>query len=167
MGVNLKALIGKLNDETRSGLEAAAGLCLSRTHYDVEVEHYLMKLLDQTDGDAAAILKHYGVDRSRLAGELTRSLHRLKSGNARNPALSPTLVRMFTEAWTVGSIELGAGKVRTGHTILALTLNEELGRLIRDVSKELAKINGEGLKKDFLTIVDASVEKDYVETAAG
>jgi type VI secretion system protein VasG len=167
MGVNLKALIGKLNDETRSGLEAAAGLCLSRTHYDVEVEHYLMKLLDQTDGDVAAILKHYGVDRSRLASELTRSLDRLKSGNARNPALSPTLVRMFTEAWTVGSIELGASKVRTGHTILALTLNEELGRLIHDVSKELVKINGEGLKKDFLTIVDASVEKDYVETAAG
>ena len=30
-----------------------------------------MKLLDQTDGDLAAILKHYGVDRSRLATELT------------------------------------------------------------------------------------------------
>ena len=73
MGVNLRALIGKLNDETRTALEAAAGLCLSRTHYDVEIEHYLMKLLDQTDGDCAAILKHYGVDRSRLAAELTRS----------------------------------------------------------------------------------------------
>ena len=166
MGVNLKALIGKLNDETRSAVEAAAGLCLSRTHYDVEIEHYLMKLLDQTDGDCAAILKQYGVDRSRLAAELTRSLDRLKSGNARNPTLSPTLVRMFTEAWTTGSIEFGAGKVRTGHTILALTLQEELNRLIREVSKELAKINGEGLKKDFLTIVDASCERDYVESAA-
>src|SRR5262249_2570250 len=148
MGVNLKALISKLNDETRSALEASAGLCLSRTHYDVEIEHYLMKLLDQTDGDCAAILKQYGVDRSRLASELTRSLDRLKSGNARNPALSPALVRMFTEAWTIGSIEFGAGKVRTGHTIMALGLNEELSRMIRDVSKELAKINPEGLKKD-------------------
>src|ERR1051326_3087776 len=131
MGVNLKALIGKLNDETRSALEASAGLCLSRTHYDVEIEHFLMKLLDQTDGDFAAILKQYGVDRSRLAAELTRSLDRLKSGNARNPALSPMLVRMFTEAWTIGSIEFNAGKVRTGYTIMALMLTDDLGRVIR------------------------------------
>ena len=53
MSVNLRALIGKLNDTTRSALEAAAGLCLSRTHYDVEIEHFLMKLLDATDGDFA------------------------------------------------------------------------------------------------------------------
>ena len=46
MGLNLKSLIGKLNDTARSALEAAAGLCLSRTHYDIEIEHYLMKLLD-------------------------------------------------------------------------------------------------------------------------
>ncbi len=46
MAVNLKSLIGKLNESTRNALEAAAGLCLSRTHYDVEIEHYLMKLLD-------------------------------------------------------------------------------------------------------------------------
>jgi type VI secretion system protein VasG len=65
MNVNLRALIGKLNDETKAAVEAAAGLCLGRTHYDVEIEHYLMKVLDQNDGDVAAILKHYGVDRSR------------------------------------------------------------------------------------------------------
>ncbi len=51
MGPNLKSLIGKLNDQARSALEAAAGLCLSRTHYDIEVEHFLMKLLDSADGD--------------------------------------------------------------------------------------------------------------------
>jgi TonB family protein len=49
MAVNLRALIGKLNHSTRSAIESAAGLCLSRTHYDVEIEHYLMKLLDSTD----------------------------------------------------------------------------------------------------------------------
>jgi type VI secretion system protein VasG len=57
MAVNLKALIGECNRETRAALEAAASLCLSRTHYDVEVEHYLMKLLDQVDGDCSAILR--------------------------------------------------------------------------------------------------------------
>ncbi len=166
MGLNLKALISKCNGETRAALEAAAGLCLSRTHYDVEIEHYLMKLLDQTDGDCAAILKHYGIDRSRLAAELTRSLDRLKSGNARNPTLGPTLVRMFTQARTLGSIEYDATKVRTAHTILALVSDEELNRVIRDVSRELPKINADDLKKDLLTIVDASHERDYAESAA-
>lgn len=163
MGVNLKALIGKLNEETRAGLEAAAGLCLSRTHYDVEIEHYLMKLFDQAGGDFAAILKHYGVDRSRLSTELTRALDRIKSGNARTPALSPSLVEMFTTAWTLGSLEYNAGKVRTGHTLLALVTDEKLSRQIRDVSKELTKVNAEGLKKDFLSIVESSSEDDAAD----
>jgi type VI secretion system protein VasG len=60
MNVNLRSLIGKLNHQTRSAVEAAAGLCLGRTHYDVEIEHFLMKLLDTTDSDLAFILKHYG-----------------------------------------------------------------------------------------------------------
>ena len=159
MNLNLRALIGKLNDQTRSDLEAAAGLCLSRTHYDVEIEHFLMKALDRSDGDVALILKHYGVDRSRLAGELTRSLDRLKSGNARSPSLSPTLVRMLAEGWSIGSVNYGAGRIRTGHTLLALASDDELSRLVRDVSKELQKIPGEALRTDFAAIVATSVEE--------
>ncbi len=159
MNVNLRALIGKLNDETKAAVEAAAGLCLGRTHYDVEVEHYLMKALDRSDGDVAAILKHYGVDRSRLAAELTRSLDRLKSGNARTPSLSPSLVRMLGEAWTIGSVNYGAARVRTGHTIVALASDEELSRLVREVSREFGKIPGEALRNDFAAIVANSSEE--------
>jgi type VI secretion system protein VasG len=166
MTVNLRALIGKLNHETRSAVEAAAGLCLSRTHYDVEVEHYLMKTLDVSDGDVAAILKHYGVDRSRLAAELTRSLDRLKSGNARTPSLSPALVKMLAEAWTIGSLDHGALEVRTGFTILALVTHEELGRLLREVSREMQKIPGEDLKKEFANIVGDSAEQTSPAAAA-
>ena len=108
MGPNLKSLIGKLNDNARSALEAAAGLCLSRTHYDIEIEHYLMKLLDVTESDFGHITQHFGVDRSRLAAELTRTLDKFKSGNARTPPLSPSLLRMLTEAWTIGSIDFNA-----------------------------------------------------------
>ncbi|MGH9402931.1 MAG: type VI secretion system ATPase TssH [Terriglobia bacterium] len=159
MAINLKALIGKLNDTTRSALEAAAGLCLSRTHYDVEVEHYLMKLLDAPDSDFFHILKHFNVEKSRLGAELTRSLDKLKSGNARTPALSPTVVRMFTEAWAIGSIDYGAGQVRTGFTILALATHEDLSRLMRDVSKEFQKIEGDVLRKEFSGIIAASSEE--------
>ena len=54
MGLNLKSLIGKLNDQARAALEGAAGLCLSRTHYDIEVEHFLSKLLDSSSNDLPA-----------------------------------------------------------------------------------------------------------------
>src|SRR5580658_6844134 len=166
MAVNLRSLIGKLNDTTRNALEAAAGLCLSRTHYDVEVEHYLMKLLDSSSEDLAAILKHFEVDKSRLAAELTRSLDKLKSGNARNPALSPTLRNMLTEAWTLGSIDYGAGQIRSGFTILALVTDEDLSRMMREVSREFQKINADSLRKDFQQITEASSEEAAAPTAA-
>ena len=159
MATNLRAIIGKLNDTARGALEGAAGLCLARTHYDIEIEHYLMKLLDASGSDFAFILRHFGVDKSRLAAELTRSLDKLKSGNARTPAFSPTVLQMMREAWVIGSLDYAAASVRTGHTILALTTVEELARILRDVSKEFQKIGADALRKDFAAIVGESDEE--------
>jgi type VI secretion system protein VasG len=158
MGLNLKSLISKLNDQARSALEGGAGLCLSRTHYDIEIEHYLTKLLDSSDNDFAAIVKHFEIDKSRLTSELARSMDKLKSGNARTPAISPTVLKMLTTAWTIGSIDFNAGQVRTGFTILALASDEDLSRLAREVSKEFQKINADALRKDLMGIVALSIE---------
>ncbi|HEV2522877.1 MAG TPA: type VI secretion system ATPase TssH [Candidatus Acidoferrales bacterium] len=165
MTVSLKGLIGKLNEPARNVLEAAAGFCLARTHYDIEIEHYFLKLLDVTDGDFQRILKHFGVNKSRLTADLTRSLDRLKSGNARTPAFSPSVVKMFSEAWTIGSLEFGAGQIRTGFTILAVVSTDELARMMREITSEFQKINPEVLKKDFWTVVAGSPEDSV--TAAG
>ena len=158
MTANLKGLIGKLNDTTRNTLEAAAGFCLARTHYDIEVEHFLLKLLDVTDSDLPRILKQFGVDKSRLTGDLTRSLDKLKSGNARTPAFSPTLTDMLSEAWTIGSIDFGSAQVRTGFCILAIASSGDLSRLVREVTREFQKISAEALHKDFWNIVAGSPE---------
>jgi type VI secretion system protein VasG len=158
MNTNLKSLIGKLNDATRSAMEGAAGLCVSRTHYDIEIEHYLLKTLDSSDNDIAYILKQYGVDRSRLTGELQRSLDRLKTGNARSPAFSPQLVEMLTEAWTIATLDYDSAEVRTGFTLLALFSNPTLARLVRDISKELQLIQIESLRQEFFGIVGNSSE---------
>src|SRR5713101_2774699 len=158
MSANLKGLIGKLNDTTRNSLEAAAGFCLARTHYDIELEHFLLKLLDVTDSDLPRILKQFGVDKSRLTGDLTRSLDKLKSGNARTPAFSPSLMDMLSEAWTLGSIDFGAAQVRTGFTILAIVTAPELSRLMREITREFQKISAEALHKDFWNIVAGSPE---------
>jgi type VI secretion system protein VasG len=158
MPVTLKAIVSKLNDTTRKALEDAAGLCLARTHYDVEIEHFLVKLLDAADSDFARILKQFGVDKSRLAGELARSLDKLKSGNARTPSFSPSLHRMLTEAWNIGSLEFGGGQVRSGFAMLALVWDEDLARIARDVSKELQKIEPEALRKQLPAIMEDSHE---------
>jgi type VI secretion system protein VasG len=158
MRVDLRSLIGKLNDTSRSALEAAAGLCLSRTHYDVEIEHFLIKLLDAQDSDLDCILRHFDVNRARLSAELAKSLDKLKSGNARTPAFSPTLVQMVTHAWTIGSIDFGAGQVRSGFAILALFADDDLARLIKDISREFQLISPEALRANFTHIAAKSKE---------
>ncbi|MEO8126608.1 MAG: Clp protease N-terminal domain-containing protein, partial [Bryobacteraceae bacterium] len=167
MGLNLKSLIGKLNDTARAALEGGAGLCLSRTHYDIEIEHVLMKLLDVQDCDASRIFRQFGVDTSKLSKELTKSLDKLKSGNARTPAISPSVLKMMTEGWTIASIDFNAPHVRTGHMILAVLTNDDLARIMRDVSKEIQKIQPESLRKDFLSIVAGSKEEEESYDAAG
>ncbi len=166
MAVNLKSLVGKLNDTTRSTLEASAGLCLSRTHYDVEIEHFLVKLLDQADTDAQRILKHFGVDPSRLTTQLSKALDMLKTGNARTPSFSPHLVKMFTDAWTIGSLDFAQPRIRSGAILLAIASNEELSRMVNESSREFAKIEPEVLRKEFFSLVTGSSEDDYSDAPA-
>ena len=165
MSVDLKGLLGKLNATVRNALESGAGLCVSRTHYDIEVEHYLAKLLDATDSDFVRIALRFGVDKSRLTSELMRSIDKLKTGNARTPAFSPTLVKMFSEAWALGSINYNSYEIRSGTTILALLSEPDLARLTREISRELQRIDLAALRNDFISIVAGSPED--VSTVAG
>jgi len=159
MAISLKAIVNRLNDTTRKTLEDAAGLCLARTHYNVEIEHFLMKLMDVGESDFARIEKQFGIDKARLSAELSRSLDKLKTGNARTPAFSPTLFRMLTEAWTLGSLEFGGTQVRTAFVILALVSDEELSRIVREIGKELQKIEPEALRKILPAIMADSLER--------
>src|SRR5258706_14287789 len=103
--VDLRALVGKLNDHCRRALEAAAGLCLSKTHYEVEIEHFLLKLTEQADGDVAQLFRHYEINHARATQELMRALDRLKTGNSRAPALSPRLPKVVQDAWLLASVQ--------------------------------------------------------------
>jgi type VI secretion system protein VasG len=158
MDINLKSLIETLNDTCRGALESAAGLCLSRTNYDVDVEHLLMKLVETHDTDLERILRQYGIDSTRLIRDITRSLDRLKTGNQRTPALSPHLPRLVQSAWLAASIEYGARRVRSSHLLLALLADADLARLTREISKEFALISVESLRKNLLDITSGSSE---------
>ncbi len=158
VSLNLKSLIGKLNDPTRSILEAAAGLCVSRTHYDIEIEHFLLKAIEAGSNDLAVICRHFGVDTPRLTGSLQRTLDGFKAGNARSPAFAPSLVKLLLEGWTVASVEFEVAKVRTGHLLLALRGNEELARLLRESARELDRVQAESLRVDFAAVTASSPE---------
>src|SRR5437588_81223 len=158
MGVNLKSLIARLNATCRGALEGAAGLCLSRTNYDVEPEHFLLKLIESPDTDLAAIFRRYEINQSRVTKDLTAALDKLKTGNARTPGLSPRLPQLIQEAWLLASVDYGAAQVRSGHLLLALLASDDLRRLAREISREFAAVSVESLKKDFAEITSSSAE---------
>ena len=163
--VDLKSLVGRLNEECRRALEAAAGLTLSRTHYNVEIEHWLLKLIDPADGDIAAIFRHYEVDQSRFRIDLNRALDRLKTGNARAPTLSPELVALAREAWLFASLEHDLAQVRSGHILWAFLADEALARRARELSGQLVRIPVEALKREFAAVTAASSEATTASAA--
>ena len=158
MSISLKALISKVNDETRVALTGAAALCNSRSHHEVEVEHFLLKLAESSDNDLFRIAQFFDLDLQRLTGEINRGLDRMKRGSRGTPVLGGSLVDMLTKAWTLGSLNYNAGQIRSGFAILALVIDPDLVRLVRDSLPELRKINAESLRSTFETIVGGSSE---------
>src|SRR5829696_11378 len=158
MNVNLKSLVGRLNDVSRGALEGAAGLCLSRTNYDVEIEHILAKLLEQDDTDLHKICRHYEVNIDRLSKDVSVALDRLKTGNTRTPGLSDRLPRWFQNAWLLASVDFGAARVRSGHLLLALLSNEDTARIARDISREFSHISVESLQTKLPEVTADSLE---------
>ncbi len=156
--IDLKQLVGRLNDTCRRALEGAAGLTLSRTHYNVEIEHWLVKLSDRADGDMAAIMRQYGVDEARFLTDINRSLEKMKTGNGRAPSLAPEIAEMVKQAWLFASLELGEGKIRSGHLLWALLADETLARSAREASGQLLKIQPDLLKRDYAAITANSAE---------
>ncbi|MDH5430068.1 MAG: type VI secretion system ATPase TssH, partial [Nitrospirota bacterium] len=158
MHVTLKALVGRLNDGCRTAFEGAAGLCLTRTHYDVDLEHVILKLLEMPNSDIKRILQAFDVNPSRLERDVTLALDKFKTGNARTPAFAPQLSTLIEEAWLLASLEFGAAKIRSGHLLLALLSKDTLARVARDISKEFNGISVETLDKEFGKITAGSVE---------
>ena len=161
--LDLKSLIGKLNQPCRSALEAAAGLCLSRTHYDVDLEHVFLKFCETNSVDVTRILQHFKINTARLQQDLVRSLDRLKTGNGRTPALSPRIPEMMQEAWALASINFSAEQIRSGHLLLALLSSANLARMAKEISSEFSLISTETLQARFFEIVAGS-EEEHAES---
>lgn len=158
ISIDLKSLVGKLNEPCRNALEGAAGLCLSRTHYNVEIEHWLLKLLEIPDSDLLLILEKFEVNPGNLVRQLNRELDIIKAGNSRAPALSPTIVDLAKNAWMLASVEYGHSKATSAHILAALMLDENLRRATEVTSGELKKILPESLRDVVRAIVGTTTE---------
>src|SRR5271166_2135794 len=158
MGVDSAALIKTLNQTCLNALQSAAGLCLSRTNPSVEVEHWLVKLVELPDGDLTRVFRHFDVDTSRLLRDLTKVIDGFRTGNQRTPTLSLKLEQLIRAAWVTASIQYQTRQIRSGILLLALLDDEELGRLARNASAELAKIKGDLLQPNLMKLVAGSPE---------
>lgn len=168
--LNLKTLVGKLNVVCQHALEGAAGLCLSRTNYNVEIEHWFLKMLENADNDLNCIFSYYGVDLSHLKSDLTQNLEQLKTGNGRAPALSQNVVDLMSQSWLLASLEYEATEIRSGYLIYALLKDDALNRLAGSISRELLKISTESLRVELPNIVVNSSESKLspkIQTAPG
>ncbi len=161
---NVKSLIGKLNETCRRALESAAGLCLSQTHYEVDIEHFLIKLLEMPDTDIQKILRHFEINETRLINELTRAMEGFKRGNARTPALSPRIPKMVQDAWLIASIDFKSPLVRSGHIILSLMSVDEMARMLISSSGEFKKISVETLNQNLSDIISGSSEDHDIQS---
>jgi type VI secretion system protein VasG len=117
--VDIRSLLRRLNHYCTRCLEAAAGLCVSRTHYEVTVEHLWSKLLEDPQADIQLILRNFDIDAGRLAKALDQSLEEFRTGNAAKPVFSPHLMEWFQESWLVASVDLDEPKIRSGALLLA------------------------------------------------
>lgn len=138
--VPLKPLIGKLNESTRAALERAAGLCLSRTHYEVDIEHFLVALVE-SDDEIRVCVEHVGVNITLLQHNLQVSLDKFKTGNARNPTLSPWIVRLLSDAWLVASLNLEIDHITSRVVLVALLGDTDYSAEFPEISREFDKIN--------------------------
>ena len=118
--VDLKPLVGRLDGYCKESLENAVGLCVSRGHYEITVEHLLHRLLDDPQADLPLLLRQNGVDAGTLRQGVERVLEELRTGNTGRPAFSPLLLELLQDAWLLGSVDLGQSLIRSGAVLAAL-----------------------------------------------
>ncbi len=160
MAVDSGSLIKMLNKTCRDALQVAAGLCMSRTNPSVEIEHWLVKLIELADSDLTRVFRQFDIDTSRLLRDLTRVIDGFPTGNQRTPTLSLRIDQLIRNAWVLSSVQYQARHVRSGVLILALMDDRELSPKAREASRELGRIKVDVLQASLMNLVAGSCESE-------
>lgn len=113
MPLDMKTLVGHLNPVCKKALEDAAQLCVQQTHFAVEVEHYLLCLLEAQNTDLTVCLKAHGVKTDSVVLELRHAVEGFRRGNTRTPSLSPQIGDLLEAAWRYSTDDLKQEAVRS------------------------------------------------------
>jgi type VI secretion system protein VasG len=158
MEIDIRTLLGKLNPECKRAMTVAAELCVKQTHFNVDLEHFLLQLFEGPSPDIVRIAERFAIDPSVVAGQLQQSMERFKRGNGRTPALSPHFVPLFQEAWLLSSMLLGQQLVRSGTVLLALLEVDSLRGQLLETAPALLEIPRETLRNELAGLLSLSSE---------
>jgi len=165
---DIKRLLEKCNSFCTQALYEAAALAVSRTHYEVAVEHFLLKCLEDTNADIPILMDRYGIDRAEAVRDLTRALDEFKNGNSARPGFSPVLIDLLEISWLVSSVDLQQSVIRSGAMALAYAKRPAYYSQSGHTAT-LARINREEATSGFSLLTEASRENTPMaadETAA-
>jgi type VI secretion system protein VasG len=164
--VDIKPLLLRLNDYCANAMQSAAGLCVTRTHYEVTVEHFIVKLIEDQSADLQTIFQNFDLDVGHLKKLLDSSLEEFKTGNAAKPTFSPLLLELIQESWLIASIDLSEGKIRSGAILLTFLAKPSFFSAGSYVDL-LKTISRDKLSADFWAVIAGSSEKSTPAEAAG
>jgi type VI secretion system protein VasG len=151
-------LFGKLNSLGYKSIEAATVFCKLRGNPYVETVHWIQQLLQLPDSDLHRIIKHFGLEPSRLAADIIASLDRLPRGASSISDISQHISDAVERGWVYGTLLFGESQVRTGFLVVGFLKDANLRNGFLNLSKEFAKIKTEELTDNFARIVAGSPE---------
>jgi len=153
------SLFEKLNSVGFKSMDSATFFCKMRGNPYVELVHWLHQILQLQDSDLHRVVRHFGLDASRLAADMTASLDRLPRGSTSISDLSPHLEDSVERAWVYGTLMFGESQIRTGHIMVGILKTPTLRNVFLGISKEFGKVKLEELTDQFSKIVGNSVEE--------
>ena len=156
MGNNSASLLRRLNPYCAQALAAAATLCQTRAHAEITVEHWLLKLLEQGEGDITVIARRYEWDMDGLWQGLLNHLESLPHTIQGKPQLSDKLQQLIKNAWLDASLQENTDAVRSSHLLAALINKPNL--LATDAVWPLLSISTTQLSR-LLPLLDAQSEE--------
>ncbi|MBF0237892.1 MAG: type VI secretion system ATPase TssH [SAR324 cluster bacterium] len=158
----LDVIIAKLSPVCQHALESAAGLCVAQTHYHIEIEHFLMKLLEVPTSDIDYLVKYYHLSSERLSGDLALTLEKFKRGCSRVPSLSSQIIEIFQDAWLIASLTFKTQTIRSSHILLALVENRIYRQVLHNGASVLLDMEPESLLKNMHEITRNSLENPEI-----
>ena len=161
MTSEMKNLVSKLNLPSKRALEGAAALCVAKTNYNIEIEHFIYKLLEQAETDVRQILRQYEVDIDSVKRHLLGAIDKFKTGCTGTPVLSPNILLVLEQAWSIASLRLNQPSIRTAALMVALIDVDQIRGIILESCPLILRIPRHTLRQELETLLKASPENRY------